>query len=110
MPLLCHNTSGTVSPLSNCHCHNLTLSHCHTVTISHSDTVTLSVTPLSRESVRSESDRPDSGFDSKDGEEEEGGREDMAREEGSPEVCKHNNTFWESDNLNCEKVLLYTIF
>ena len=56
--------------------------------------MTLSVTLLSRESVRSESDRPDSGFDSKDGEEEEGGREDRGpREEGSPEVRKQLG-FW----------------
>ena len=42
---------------------------------------------------KSESDRPDSGFDSKDGEEEDVSREET-KEEGSPEVffpvCRKN--------------------
>ena len=38
-----------------------------------------------RDIGKSEADRPDSGFDSKDGEEEDVSREE-AKEEGSPEV------------------------
>ena len=42
-----------------------------------------------RDIGKSEADRPDSGFDSKDGEEEDVSREE-AKEEGSPEVkLKH---------------------
>ena len=48
-----------------------------------------------RDIGKSEADRPDSGFDSKDGEEEDVSREE-AKEEGSPEVklkqilCQNN--------------------
>ena len=45
-----------------------------------------------RDIGKSEADRPDSGFDSKDGEEEDVSREE-AKEEGSPEVkLKHAPT------------------
>ena len=43
-----------------------------------------------RDIGKSEADRPDSGFDSKDGEEEDVSREE-AKEEGSPEVRAKTN-------------------
>ena len=48
-----------------------------------------------RDIGKSEADRPDSGFDSKDGEEEDVSREE-AKEEGSPEV----------ENIKSQKVFL----